>query len=170
MHRSTWLVIVLAAGFHASAFAGAIYKCTGPQGGTVFSQVPCGSDAQVAGGGAKKPASTPAADASNDKATLAEIDGRCDAQSHKIVDDYRARFAEANAAIADLHKNVMVAGTAEKEPVVQKKIGAVEAHKTELLGAQDRELAALRDHCQAERSAEIKRQSDRDAARAVVKR
>lgn len=170
MQRSTLLVILLAAGFHASASAAAIYKCAGPQGGaTVFSQVPCGSDAQVAGSGAKPP-SNPAADASNDKTTLAEIDGRCESRSRKIVDDYRARFADANASIAELHNNAMKAGTLETDPVVLKQINVVEAHKTDLLGAQDRELSELRNQCQAERSAEIKRESDRDAARALAKR
>ena len=46
----------------------------------------------------------------------------------------------------------------------------MEAHKTELLGSQDSELSALRNQCQIDKNAELKRQSDRDAARAMVKR
>jgi hypothetical protein len=113
-----------------------------------------------------------AADPAGDRAALADIDGRCDAQSHKILDNYGARFAEANAAIADLHKRLVDSGAkgAEKDAGVQKNIAAVEAQKTELLGSQDREVAALREQCQRERSAELKRQADRQAARAMVKR
>jgi hypothetical protein len=53
---------------------------------------------------------------------------------------------------------------------VQKKIDVLEAHKTDLLGSQDRELSTLRDQCQVERTTETKRQADRDASRAMVKR
>jgi hypothetical protein len=171
MKSSLLLVLLAAAGFAASASAGNIYKCAGPTGATVFSQVPCGKDAAaVASNGSK--ATTPVAGAGNDKATLAEIESRCDAGSHKIVDGYRARFAQANASIADLHKQVMVPGPngVEKDPAVQKKIDALEAQKTDLLGSQDRELSTLRDQCQVERTTEMKRQSDRDAPRAMVKR
>jgi hypothetical protein len=58
----------------------------------------------------------------------------------------------------------------EKDPTVQKDIAAVEARKTDLLGEQDREVATLRNQCQVEHSAEVTRQSDRAAARAMVKR
>jgi hypothetical protein len=78
------------------------------------------------------------------------------------------KFADANASIVDLHRRLIVNG--EKDPAVQKEITAVEAQKTELLGDQDREIAALRNQCQTERNAEVKRQSDRDAAHAMVKR
>ena len=173
MYRSLVLSFVLV-GLAASASAAPIYRCAGAGGGTVFSQVPCGNDAaQVAPSGAKKPTSnSPAVDASNDKAALAEIDSRCDAQSRHILDGYATRFADANAAIADLHKHVMVSGPdgAEKDPQVQKQITALEAKKTDLLDAQDHELSALRNQCQVDRNAELKRETDRDATRAMVKR
>jgi uncharacterized protein DUF4124 len=165
------LVLLAAAGFAASASAGPIYKCAGPTGGTVYSQTPCGKDAAaIASNGTK--ASIATNDAGNDKAALSEITARCDAGSHKIVEDYRAKFADANAAIGEFHKHLMVQGQngAEKDPAVQKQINVLEAHKTDLLGAQDRELSTLRDQCQAERTAEMKRQADRDASRAMVKR
>lgn len=172
MHRSLMLLFVLF-GLAASASAAPIYRCTVPGGATVFSQVPCGNDSsQVGMSGGKKPANSPAVDASNDKAALAEIDSRCDAQSRHILDGYSARFADANAAIADLHKHVMVSGPAgsEKDPAVQKQITALEAKKTDLLDAQDHELSALRNQCQSDRNAELKRETDRDATRSVVKR
>ena len=173
MQRSILLVLFTAIGVPSLASAAPIYRCTGPTGATVFSQVPCGKDsAEVGGSSSAKTAAPVAADPASDKAALAEIDGRCKAQSDKILDDYSARFAEENASIADLHKRLVVPGAdgAEKDPAVQKQIAAVEARKTELLGAQDRELATLRNQCQVERNAEVKRQADRDAARAVVKR
>ena len=58
----------------------------------------------------------------------------------------------------------------EKDADVQKKIDALEAQKTDLLGAQDREISTLREQCEVERTTEMKRQSDRDAAHAMVKR
>jgi hypothetical protein len=172
MDRSIALIFFLAIGLPSLVSAAPIYRCSGPTGATVFSQVPCGKDSAEVGSGAKKTAVPAIADPAADKAVLAEINGRCDAQSHKILDDYGARFAEANASIADLHKRLVVSGAdgAEKDPAVQKNIAAVEAHKTDLLGAQDRELAALREQCLIERNAELKRQADRDAARAVAKR
>ncbi len=173
MYRSLVLLFALF-GLAASASAAPIYRCASPGGGTVFSQVPCGNDAaQVGPSGEKKTtSSSPAVDASNDKAALAEIDNRCDAQSHRILDGYSARFADANAAIAELHKHLMVSGSAgsEKDHGVQKQITALEAKKTDLLDAQDHELSALRDQCQVDRNAELKRETDRDAAHSMVKR
>jgi len=166
-------VLLAAVGVPSLVSAATIYRCAGAGGATVFSQVPCGKDAsEVAGSGSKKAANSPAFDAIGDKAALAGIDTRCDAQSHKILDDYGARFAEANAQIADLHKNLMVSGAdgAQKDPAVQKKIVAVEAHKTELLGSQDREISVLRNQCQVERNAELQREADRDAGRSVANR
>ena len=171
MKSSLLLILLAAAGLASTASAGTIYKCAGPTGSTVYSQTPCGKDAAaIASNGSK--ANTGANDASNDRAALADIEARCDAGSHKIVDGYRVQFAEANASIADLHKDLVVAGPngAQKDPVVQKKIDVLEAHKTDLLGSQDRELSTLRDQCQVERTAEAKRQADRDASRAMVKR
>jgi hypothetical protein len=172
MDRSITLAVFLAFGMPSLASAASIYRCTGPTGATVFSQVPCGKDSAEVGAGAKKAATPMAADPVADKAALADISGRCDAQSHKILDNYGSRFAEENASIADLHKRSIVSGAdgAEKDPAVQKEIATVEARKTELLGAQDRELATLREQCQVERNAELKRQADREAARAVAKR
>jgi hypothetical protein len=171
MKSSLFLILLAAAGLASSASAGPIYKCAGPTGATVFSQTPCGKDAAAVASSSSK-ASTSANDAGNDKAALAEIDSRCDAGSHKIVDGYRGQFADANASIADLHRNLMVAGAGgvEKDPAVQKKIDALEAHKTDMLGSQDRELSTLRDQCQVERTAVLKRQADRDASRSMVKR
>ena len=171
MKSSLLLVLLAVAGLASSASAGPIYKCAGPTGATVFSQTPCGKDAAAVASSSSK-ASTSANDAGNDKAALAEIDSRCDAGSHKIVDGYRGQFADANASIADLHRNLMVAGAGgvEKDPAVQKKIDALEAHKTDMLGSQDRELSTLRDQCQVERTAVLKRQADRDASRSMVKR
>lgn len=171
MKSSLLLFLIAAAGLASSAAAGPIYKCAGPTGATVFSQTPCGKDAAaIASNGSKAP--TAANDAGNDKAALTEIEARCDAGSHKIVEAYRADFAEANASIADLHKHLMVQGAkgVEKDAAVQKKIDALEAHKTDMLGAQDRELSTLREQCQVERTAEVKRQADRDASRAMVRR
>jgi len=165
------LILLAAAGLASTASAGAIYKCAAPTGGTVYSQTPCGKDAAAMASNGTK-ANATANDAGKDKTTLAEIDSRCDAGSHKIVDGYRAQFADANASIADLHQHLMVPGAngVEKDPTVQKKIAVLEAHKTDLLGAQDRELSTLRDQCQVERTTETKRQSDRDASRSMVKR
>ena len=173
MYRMLVLVLLVTFGLPAFAAAAPIYRCAGAGGATVFSQVPCGSDsAQMAPSGAKKAPSMPGADASGDKAALAEIDSRCDAQSHRVLDGYSARFADANAAIAELHKHLMVPGDAgvQKDPAVQKKIAALEAQKTDLLDAQDHELSTLRNQCQTERDAQLKRQTDRDATHAVVKR
>jgi hypothetical protein len=172
MLRSLLLIALAAAALPLFAHAGTIYRCTVAGGATVFSQVPCGKDAATVGpGGAAKATmpGAPTADAAGDKAALAVIDGRCDAESHRILDGYSVRFAEANASIADLHTQMTAPGTGETDPAVQKKIQALEAHKTELLDAQDRELSTLRNQCQADRSAELKRQADRDATH-VVKR
>ena len=173
MNRSLLLVLLAALGAPSIAPAASIYRCTGPTGATVFSQVPCGKDSsEVGGSGSKKSDASAIADPAGDRAALAEIDGRCKAQSQKILDDYSARFADENASIADLHKRLIVPGDggAAKDPAVQKEIATVEGRKTELLGAQDRELSTVRNQCQVERNTEVKRQADRDAARAVVKR
>jgi len=167
MHRLALLVLLAAASLPSLAFAAPIYKCAGPTGAIVFSQVPCGKDAASVGGSSSASTATPITDPA-DKAALASIDAHCKVDSQKIVDTYRTKFAEANASIVDLHKGLIVNG--EKDPAVQKDIAAVEARKTDLLGEQDREIAALRNQCQVEHAAEIKRQSDRDAARAMVKR
>jgi uncharacterized protein DUF4124 len=167
MKSSLLLILLAAAGLASTASAGTIYKCAGPTGAIVFSQTPCGKDAaQIASNGSK--ASAPAGDAGSDRAALEKIAARCDAGSHKIVDGYSAQFAEANASIADLHRQLMVPGPdgVAKDAAVQKKIDALEAQKTEMLGSQDREISTLRDQCQVERTAEMKRQSDR----AMVKR
>jgi hypothetical protein len=171
MKSSLLLILLMAAGLASSASAGTIYKCAGPTGATVYSQTPCGKDAAAMASNGTK-AATSMNDAGNDKAALAEIDSRCAAGSHKIVDDYRVQFAEANASIADLHRHLMVPGDdgVQKDLAVQKQIEALEAHKTDLLGSQDRELSTLRDQCQVERTTETKRQSDRDASRPMVKR
>ncbi len=170
MLRSLLLVALAAAGLPVLATAGTIYRCTVAGGATVFSQVPCGKDAAAVGpSGAAKATTpgTPASDAAGDKAALAEIESRCDTQSHRILDDYSVRFAEANASIADLHKQMTAPGTTETDPAVQKKIKALEAHKTDLLDAQDRELSAVRNQCQADRNVELKREADRDATHMV---
>ncbi len=168
MHRQLLLVLLAAASLPSLASAAPIYKCAGPTGGTVFSQVPCGKDSAAVGGSSTATAAAAMTDPATDKAALASIDARCKADAQKIVDSYRAKFADANASIVDLHKGLIVNG--EKDAAVQKNITAVEASKTELLGEQDREVAALRNQCRAERNAEVQRQSDRDAARAMVKR
>lgn len=162
------LLALLAVGLVPSlACAAPIYKCAGPTGAIVFSQVPCGKDAAEVGGSSAATAA-PGAELANDKAALDGIDARCKADAQKVADDYRAKFAEANASIVELHKRLIVNG--EKDPAVQKEISAVESRKTELLGDQDGAIAALRNQCQTERNAEVKRQSDRDAAHAMVKR
>jgi hypothetical protein len=168
MDRIVLLVLLATASLPSLALAAPIYKCAAPTGGTVFSQVPCGKDAAAVGGSSASTAPAPGADPASDKAALDGIDARCKASSQKILDGYGSKFAEANASIVDLHKRLVVNG--EKDAAVQKEIAAVEAHKTELLGAQDSEIAALRNQCQTERSSEVKRQSDRDAARSMVKR
>jgi Domain of unknown function (DUF4124) len=173
MNRLLMLALIAAAGLPAVASAAPIYRCAGAGGATVFSQVPCGKDAaQVGPSGAQVRASAAPADANADKAALAEIDKRCESQRRKILDSYSARFEEANKQIADLHKHVVVTGPdgSERDPAVHKKIEAVEARKTELLGAQDRELSTLSSQCQMEHTAELKRQADRDTARSMVKR
>ena len=172
MHRSILLVLIAVIGLPSLAGAAPIYRCAAPGGGTVFSQVPCGNDSAKVAGSTSKQVAAPGADAASDKAALAGIDGRCDAESKKIVDGYSARFADANAKIADLHKKIVVKGAngAEKDPEVQKQIAVVEANKTELLGDQDRELSAIRDQCQMDRTTELKRQADRDSAHSVAKR
>ena len=164
MHRYVLIVLLGAAGLPSLALAAPIYKCAGPTGATVFSQTPCGKDAATVGGSSAATVASPAADPAGDKAALEGIDARCRASSQKILDGYNAKFAAANASIADLHKRLVVNG--EKDPAVQNEIAAIEARKTELLGAQDSEISVLRNACQSERSAEIKRQSDR----AMVKR
>jgi hypothetical protein len=173
MRRLILLVLLAAVGLPSLVSAATFYRCAGPGGATVFSQVPCGKDAsEVAAPGSKKTPNSPAFDAIGDKAALAEIDGRCDTQKHKILDDYSTRFAGANASLADLHKKLIVAGPtgAEKDPAVQKEIVAVEARKTELLGSQDRELSVLRNQCQVERTAELQREADRNASHSVANR
>jgi hypothetical protein len=165
------LFLLAAAGLASTASAGTIYKCAGPTGAIVFSQTPCGADAAAIGANGSK-SNVAANDPVSDRAALEKIEAHCDAGSHKIVDDYRVQFAQANASIADLHAHLMVPGEkgVEKDLAVQKKIDALEAEKTDLLGSQDRELSTLRDQCQVERTAETKRQSDRDTSRAMVKR
>ena len=174
MHKLIFVLLAMS-GLSASVSAAPIYRCAGAGGATVFSQVPCGTDAkEVGASGAAKTSGTPHMDAANDKAAIAQIDGQCEAQSRKTLDSYGARFAEANAEIASLHKNLMVPGKtaagADKDPAVAAKIAAVEARKTELLGTQDRELSTLRRQCQLDRDTELRRQADRNASRAVANR
>ena len=169
MTRSLLLVAIAFFGLPALVAAAPIYRCAAPGGGTVFSQVPCGKDAATVAG-SQSAAVSPAVGAKSDKAAMDGINGRCETESHRILDSYSARFAEANASIAEMHKRLMVPGTAEKDPAVQKEITEVEARKTELLGAQDREIATLRNRCQVERTAELQRRADRDAQHPVVKR
>lgn len=168
MHRHLLLALFAAASLPSLALAAPIYKCASATGETVFSQVPCGKDSAAVGGSSSATAAAPIADPASDKAALAGIDARCKTDSQKIVDEYRRKFAEANASIVDLHTRLIVNG--EKDAQVQKDITAVEARKTELLGEQDREISALRSQCQTEHTAEVQRQSDRDAAHAMVKR
>ena len=171
MKSSLLLFLVATAGLASSASAGSIYKCAGPTGATVYSQTPCGKDAAAMASNGTKASANPN-DAGNDKAALTGIETRCDAGSHKIVEGYRTLFADANASIADLHAKLMVQGPdgVQKDADVQRKIDALEAQKTDLLGAQDRELSTLRQQCEVERTAEVKRQADRDASHAMVKR
>jgi hypothetical protein len=166
MHRSMMFALILMLTLPPAAAAAPIYRCTGPTGATVFSQVPCGKDAEVTGGTRK---SVPPPDAESDKAALSDIDDRCKTESRKIIDGYGAEFAAANAKIVGLHDHLMVPGEdgAQKDPAVLEQIASIEGRKTELLGAQDRELSVLRSRCQAEHDAELRRQSDRNA---VVKR
>ncbi len=170
MYRSMLVLLVMLFAGSSLASAGTIYRCSAPGGGTIFSQTPCGKDAaELATAGSKK-SPTPASDAASDKAALEAVDSRCEAESRRILDGYGVRFAEANAEIVTLHKQLASATSPTgKDPSVQERIDAVEAHKTELLAAQDRELMALRSQCQSERSAVQKRQADREA-RAVARR
>lgn len=175
MYKSILLLLLATAGLPGLASSAPIYRCTVAGGATVFSQTPCGTDAkQVGASGAAKTSGTPQMDARNDKTALAQIDDRCEAQSRETLDSYNTRFAEANAEIATLHKTLMVPGSAaagaDKDPAAQTRISALEMRKTELLAAQDRELSAQRRQCQLDRDTELKRQADRDAARAVAKR
>jgi len=175
MHKSIPLLLLAIACLPGLASAAPIYRCTVAGGATVFSQTPCGTDAtQVGASGAATTGRTPQMDAHNDKTALAQIDGRCETQSRDTLDSYSTRFAEANAEIATLHKTLMVPGSAadgvDKDPAVQARISSLEVRKTELLASQDRELSAQRRKCQLDRDTELKRQADRDAARAVAKR
>ena len=175
MHKSIPLLLLAIACLPGLASAAPIYRCTVAGGATVFSQTPCGTDAkQVGASGAATTGRTPQMDAHNDKTALAQIDDRCEAKSRETLDSYSTRFAEANTEIATLHKTLMAPGStaagAEKDPATQSRISALEMRKTELLGSQDRELSAQRRQCQLDRDTELKRQADRDAARAVAKR
>ncbi|HVT31772.1 MAG TPA: DUF4124 domain-containing protein [Rhodanobacteraceae bacterium] len=165
MHRSMMFALILLLASPSAASAATIYRCTGPTGATVFSQVPCGKDAEVTGSHQSAPAPDPA----DDKAVLAGIDARCKTESRKIIDGYGVKFAEANSTIAGLHDHLMIPGEGgtRKDPAVVEQIANIEARKTDMLGAQDRELAVLHSRCQAERDAELRRQADRNA---VVKR
>jgi hypothetical protein len=175
MHKPILFLLLATAGLPSLAFAAPIYRCTVAGGATVFSQTPCGTDAkQVGASGAAKTVGTPQMDAHNDKNALAQIEDRCEAQSRATLDSYSTRFAQANAEIATLHKNLMVPGKtaagADKDAQVQAKISALEVLKTDLLSSQDRQISAQRRQCQMDRDTELKRQADRDAQRSVAKR
>jgi hypothetical protein len=171
MRTTLLLVLIAGAGVPFLAQAAPIYRCTDAKGATVYSQVPCGKDATQMGASSNTKGSNAAANATHHKEMLSQIDARCDAESDKIRDSYTARFAKANAEIAALHKKVIAAGNgADGDPGLAGQIHTLEAGKTELLGSQDRELSALQRKCDAERTAEVKRQADRDAARPMAKR
>lgn len=171
MRTTLLLVLIAGAGVSLVANAAPIYRCTDAKGATVYSQVPCGKDATQLGASGNAKANAPIVDATHDRAALNDIDARCETESHRIRDSYTTRFAQANEEIAALHKKVMATGKgADGDPELRKQIDTVEASKTELLGDQDGELSALQRKCEAERTAETKRQADRDAAHPVAKR
>lgn len=171
MRTTLLLVLIAGASLPLAAMSAPIYRCTDAKGATVYSQVPCGKDATQMGASSNSKASTAAMDANHDKEALAQIDNRCDAESQKIRDGYTTRFAKANEEIAALHKKVIATGRgADGDPAIASEIHTLEAGKTELLGSQDRELSALERKCDAENTAEVKRQSDRNAAHPVAKR
>lgn len=171
MRTTLLLVLIAGAGVPFVAAAAPIYRCTDAKGATVYSQVPCGKDATQMGASSNTKGNNAAAIATHDKEVLAQIDARCESESQKVRDDYTARFAKANEEIAALHKKVIATGNgADGEPALAGQIHMLEAGKTELLGSQDRELSALQRKCEAERTAEAKRQADRDAARPMAKR
>jgi len=171
MRTTLLLVLIAGAGVSLVANAAPIYRCTDAKGATVYSQVPCGKDATQLGASGNAKANAPIVDATHDRAALNDIDARCETESHRIRDSYTTRFAQANEEIAALHKKVMATGKgADGDPELRKQIVTVEASKTELLGDQDGDLSALQRKCEAERTAETKRQADRDAAHPVAKR
>ena len=156
------------------AHSAAIYRCTDAKGAAMFSQVPCGKDASQVGASGSAGASTATYnDTAGDHAALKRIDEQCTAKSRQIRETYSARFADANAEVADLHKQLSAATAGAKgtpDPSIRNQIQAVEVRKTELLGSQDRELSTLDRTCQSERESELRRQADRDAQHSVVKR
>ena len=171
MRTTLLLVLIAGAGVPLLAAAAPIYRCTDAKGATVYSQVPCGKDATQMGASSNTKGNNAAANATHDKEALGQIDARCEAESQKVRDSYNTRFAKANEEIAALHKKVIATGKgADGDPGLAAQIHTLEAGKTELLGSQDRELSALRRKCDAERTAEVKRQADRDAARPMAKR
>lgn len=171
MRTLLMLVLIAGAGVPFLATAAPIYRCADAKGATVYSQVPCGKDATQMGASSNTKGNNAAANVTHDKEALSQIDARCEAESQKIRDGYTARFSKANEEIAALHKKVIATGKgADGDPGLAAQIHMLEAGKTELLGSQDRELSALQSKCDAERTAEVKRQADRDAARPMAKR
>jgi len=170
--RTYLLLVLMAAATPIGASAASIYRCTDAKGALVFSQVPCGKDAKEVGESGTVKSTTAQPSEAADKATLAGIDERCETESQHIQTKYNTEFAGANTELSDLHKKLAASrsksANADEDPAIRRQIDALGERKTELLGAQDRELAALHAKCRAEHDGEAKRQADRNSSRATM--
>ena len=154
----------------AAHAAPAVYKCAGPNGSIVFSQLPCGKDAKaVDTSGALRTGTSPNVEGVSDYAAMGRIDSDCRMSELAIDRRYQDELADVDRRIARLRDSMRTSmnnlAGATRNSGIQAEIASLNDSRSSILERERAERADLRSACDDRRAEERKRQADRDAAR-----
>lgn len=150
--------------------APAVYKCVGPNGTVVFSQLPCGKDAKaVDTSGALRTGTSPNVEGVSDYAAMGRIDSDCRMRELEIDKQYQGELADVDRRIARLHAAMRTSmnnlAGATRNNGIQAEIASLNDSRSSILERERADRADLRSTCDERRAAERQRQVDRDAAK-----
>lgn len=145
-----------------------VYKCATP-GGVMFSQTPCGQDAEeVDTSRAQMRGTAPNVQAISDAAGVSDIRYRCAVESDRVATYYDQVAREIGREIESLRRDLArsrnnVAG-ATRDVGLRAQIDGAERRRAENAQAAREEQASIRDRCDAEVREEMEQQQRRREA------
>jgi hypothetical protein len=175
MRLVTFLATAAMALASGAAFAaGTIYKCKDANGGTIFSPMPCGKDAkEVDTSAALRTGTAPNVQGVSDRAAVSTIDGDCAGRRRSIDDNANFELERIEKEVRAFRNEMNISANnyagATRDNGIRDQIAGAESRRADILSNQRRDTAELDKSCAEQRSAELKREADRDAAQSAPK-
>lgn len=167
MHLAALFGIFIALSLPTPTVGGTIYKCKDANGDIVFGPAPCADERASS---ASRAAAASSAEGIADRAAISKISGECIWRAWSINDRADTEIRQADTARLRLEVATSARNSTDSETHdgIVEQLAAAEDRKAATLSVQRIDLKHLRRDCDKQRTAELKRQTDRDAARATT--